>query len=117
MDHRFKGVSTMSAKVFTNQKMSIYGVMPDYTTEGISTLEQHQMSLHHGLALLPENFVCELCWRCKGTTKEDFYGCAACEGTGLTQGGGVASATDSQRHQVLEAATRSILLPFEVKVL
>lgn len=78
--------------------------------------EQHARALHHGLAMLPDNFVCEVCWCCNGRGTRTEFGCGYCRGSGLTQAGGDAPATDSMRHQVLVAASRSLLLDFEVRV-
>jgi len=78
----------------------------------------HSLALHHGLSLMPSNFVCELCWQCKGECRRRLWDedCQSCGATGLTQAGGVAPATDSMRRQVLVAASRSLLLDFEVVV-
>lgn len=79
--------------------------------------EEHARALRHGLDILGPSYVCEPCSMCKGTgLKPDRFGCSYCEGTGLTQDFDRA-ATDSQRHQVLRAASMSMLLDFEVKVL
>lgn len=95
---------------------------------GSEEAAQHALALHHGLALLGPDFVCSLCWNCKGVGRNDrsIYSstfCETCCGTGLTQlfvcSDGYAEsvpAFDSQRHQVLVAASRSLLLPFEVCV-
>jgi hypothetical protein len=86
---------------------------------GSEEAAQHALALHHGLALLGPDFACVLCWRCKGTGVRDYTGCETCSGTGLLQGHPnirLMPAFDSQRHQVLVAATRSLLLPFEVCV-
>lgn len=86
----------------------VYGVVP------YERRNHHARSLLHGLAMLgADTFVCEVCWRCKGhcvSRYDEGFGCNACSGTGLTQGGGVAPATDSMRNQVLIAATRSLLI-------
>lgn len=88
--------------------------------------EQHALALHHGLAMLGDvNFVCHVCVLCEGTGKPEGHGhyishCEHCAGTGLCQSAGPNAfsvpAFDSQRHQVLVAASRSLLLDFEVCV-
>lgn len=87
---------------------------------GSEERDQHALALHHGLALLGPDFVCELCWNCKGRSVPNVRGfycshCDICMGTGLLQPGSL-PAFDSQRHQVLVAASYSLLLPFEVCV-
>jgi hypothetical protein len=82
--------------------------------------EEHARALAHGCDLLGPGFSCEPCGLChgKGVSKySDGFACDFCCGTGLTQAGGAAPAFCSQRWQVLVAASRSLLLDFEVKVL
>ena len=81
--------------------------------------EQHARALAHGCDLLGPRFACEPCGVCFGHgvfKSNDWFGCRYCSGTGLTQGGGAAPAFDSQRAQVLEAASLSMLLDFEVRI-
>lgn len=82
--------------------------------------QEHALALTHGLALMPANFTAEVCFICKGegvSRFSDRFGCNYCAGTGLTQCNGAAPAHDSVRNQVLVAASRSLLLDFEVSVL
>lgn len=101
---------------FTDGRHSIYGM-----ATGIGyreTIANHARALAHGLDILGPHYVCEVCAMCKGTTTDKYSGyagCRYCEGTGLTQGFDRA-ATISQRHQVLVAASRSMLLDFDVEV-
>jgi hypothetical protein len=88
---------------------------------GSKERDEHALALRHGLALLGPGFVCSLCWRCKGRCIDPSghgeYACDYCNGTGLLQGDDnirLMPAFDSQRNQVLVAASRSIILPFEV---
>lgn len=89
--------------------------------EGMTPAECHAMALHHGLALLGPHFVCELCGVCRGRGETRFSGhrdaCDWCNGSGLTQGDGAAPAFDTQRNQVLIAASASILLPGQVEII
>ena len=74
--------------------------------------KKRALALTAGLQMLPDGFVCELCCICKGTGKspyERFTGCRYCGGHGLTQADS-APAFDSQRIQVLEAASRNMLV-------
>lgn len=70
---------------------------------------EHALALKHGLALMPDNFVCEICWWCEGSGRRNYGGCEICRGSGLLQYGSY-PAFDSQRHQVLVAASRSLLI-------
>jgi hypothetical protein len=88
---------------------------------GSKERDEHALALRHGLALLGPGFVCSLCWRCKGRCIDPSghgeYACDYCNGTGLLQGDDnirLMPAFDSQRNQVLVAASHSLLLPFEV---
>jgi len=91
---------------------------------GSEEADQHALALRHGLALLGPDFVCSRCFACEGRGRDakarfDMLFCETCSGTGLTQpgpDGWSVPAFDSQRHQVLVAASYSILLPFEVCV-
>lgn len=106
----------MSKLRFTKGEHAVYGLIPGYTSY-TSKRRDYAAALRHGMDLLGPTFVCEVCVMCKGTTSNsDGYACRYCEGTGLTQGFGCA-ATVSQRHQVLIAASRSMLLNFDVEVL
>lgn len=102
----------------------VYGIVPypsirrDGWPDNMPSEKCHAMSLKHGLVLLGPDFMCERCVACKGTSRgRDGYGCEYCAGTGLTQGGGDAPAFDSQRHQVLHAASLSLLLPGPVRII
>lgn len=102
---------------FTRGEGSIYGLISQRSGGG--ERDRHARALQHGLDLLGPSYVCEVCAVCHGLTNnrhDPIYGCRYCEGTGLTQGFGC-SATVSQRHQVLIAASRSMLLDFEVEIL
>lgn len=90
---------------------------------GATEADQHALALKHGLALLGPDFVCSICWKCHGRGVPDreyergALSCDWCCGTGLVQGHiGAYPAFDSQRHQVLVAASQSLLLNFEVCV-
>lgn len=101
---------------FTDGRYEMYGLLTP-AHSGRDAMNRHARALAHGLNLLGPRFVCEVCTMCKGTTiGTDAYGCKYCEGTGLAQSFGCA-ATVSQRHQVLIAASRSLLLDFKVEVL
>jgi hypothetical protein len=81
---------------------------------------QHARALAHGCDLLGPSFACEPCGLCHGegvSKYSDGFACTWCCGTGLTQADGAAPAFCSQRHQVLIAASRSLLLDFEVEIL
>lgn len=98
---------------FTNGCYSVYGLCRERNNRP----SEHARALRHGLDLLGPHYVCEVCAMCEGSTvNREWYACGYCEGTGLTQAFGCA-ATVSQRHQVLIAASRSMLLDFDVEVL
>lgn len=106
----------MDRELFSVKRM--YGLR-----HGSKERDEHALALRHGLALLPEGFACSICWWCKGRgvpTGNDGFACDICCGTGLLQGSSSWSgeatvpAFDSQRNQVLVAASHSLLLPFEV---
>lgn len=86
---------------------------------GSAERQQHARALAHGCDLLGPSFACEPCGLCEGRCVSKFsdgFACDFCYGTGLTQAGGAAPAFDSQRVQVLQAASLSMLLDFEVLV-
>lgn len=103
----------MSKLQFTNGCYGVYGLCRERNNRP----SEHARALAHGLDLLGPHYVCSICEMCKGSTvNREWYGCSYCEGTGLTQAFGCA-ATVTQRHQVLIAASRSLLLDFDVEVL
>ena len=79
--------------------------------------DEHARKLVRGLALMPSNFVAELCIRCRGRTQHRqmytagcgggyFHSmgeCEACDGTGLTVC--YTPAPESVLNQVLEASS------------
>lgn len=104
----------MSKPHFTDGRAAVFGLVGSEAGR-----KKHVRALRHGLDLLGPTYVCEVCAICSGTTMNPYdrgFGCKYCEGTGLTQGFGC-SATFSQRNQVLVAASRSMLLNFEVEIL
>ncbi len=63
---------------------------------------KHVATLKFGLFRLGEDFLAQVCWKCEGTTKYDYWGCAICGATGLLQGNEAAPL--SVLNQVLVAA-------------
>jgi hypothetical protein len=97
------------------RRNTTYGIRMEYDGR-----EEHARALAHGCDLLGPGFACEPCGLCRGKGVSKYsngFACDFCCGTGLTQANGAAPAFCSQRRQVLVAASRSMLLNFEVEVL
>ena len=109
---RYTEMTRPKASAFADKRT--YGIV-----HGSRERQEHARALAHGCDLLGPDFACSPCPMCNGVCVSKYsegFGCDYCSGTGLVQGGGAAPAFDSQRHQVLVAASHSMLLDFEVCV-